>query len=226
MRPPRPAPDTSVRISPASWSAVRARACGTVVAMNDRATGASAAIMFVRSLSAMAAKTIGSFWLPVSCRYDASAAAPAGLCAASISSSLRPACGPVGGTRVKGTRSHSSRAGHSHRVRPVTIASVGHVADQRRPALEDGDRDRGVLELMASGERERQRRILAIGRRSRARRRSAPRPRGRPWRCAPPPLAAAGRRPAARRLWRCRPSRTRCPPACCRDAARDRTRST
>src|SRR4051812_32096680 len=81
--------------------------------MNSDATGTSGALMLGKSLSAIAAKTIGIGLLPVSRRYDASAAAPAGLWAASISNS------PLA------TRSHSSRAGQTQSVSPVTIASVG-----------------------------------------------------------------------------------------------------
>ena len=93
------------------------------------AAGASAAIMPFTSLSAIAANTIGICFAPVSCRYDASAAAPAGLWAASISNS--PSGLRLAGASLRdrpslrrGTRSHSSRAGHSQSVSPVTIASV------------------------------------------------------------------------------------------------------
>ena len=124
-------------------------------------------------------------------------------------------------------RSHSSRAGHSHSVRPVTIASVGDVADDRRPALEDRDRDRGVLELVPSRQRQRQRRIAAIRRSWHARRRcGAPTSRGDLGDPRGRFASAAGRSPAARPAWRCRPSRTRSPTACGRGAARDRRRST
>ncbi len=119
-------PGARARISSHSCSALRALACGTVVAMNADATGRSGVIIPFKSLSLIAAKTIGSFRLPVSCRYDASAAAPAGLCAASISRSPHRRSSPALGSRAgMGTRSHSRRAGHSHSVRPVTIASVG-----------------------------------------------------------------------------------------------------
>ena len=123
----------------------------------------------------MAAKTIGSCWLPVSCRYDASAAAPAGLCAASISSS--PCRRVRSRRRAEGTRSHSRRAGHSHSRQAGDDRLGRDVADERRPALEDRDRDRGVLELVPSGQRERQRRILRDPSSSHAHRRAAPRPR-------------------------------------------------
>ena len=87
--------------------------------MNAEATGASAAIMFFRSLSAMAANTIGSGSLPVSCRYDASAAAPAGLCAASISSSPRRAAAAIRGapaTRMGQAGDDRRRSGRGRRI--------------------------------------------------------------------------------------------------------------
>ncbi len=102
----------------------------------------------------MAAKTIGSVALPVSCRYDASAAAPAGLCAASISSS------PFGGTR-----SHSSRAGHSHSVRPVTIASVGMWPTSVDQRSRIATATAAFSSWCRPGSAERQRRILPIRRR-------------------------------------------------------------
>src|SRR5688572_1831333 len=91
--------------------------------MNIDAAGANALIMAATSLSAIAAKTIGNFGLLVSSRYDARASAPAGLCAASSSTSP-PA----------GILSHSRRAGHWQSERPATIASVEMlviVIDQR-----------------------------------------------------------------------------------------------
>ncbi len=68
--------------------------------------------MLARSLSRITARTIGRGATPASSTYDASASAPAGLCAASISSSP-----PV-------DRSHSSRAGHRASLSPVRTASL------------------------------------------------------------------------------------------------------
>ena len=79
----------------------------------------------------MAANTIGSGSLPVSWRYDASAAAPAGLCAASISSS------PSRSAR----RSHSRRAGHSH-CGQARDDRLGRRCGRRAPTSARGSRPR------------------------------------------------------------------------------------
>ena len=89
-----------------------ARSASTEVATNREAAGASARTMPSTSLSFMTASTIGSGAVLLARRYSASASAPAGLCAASSSSSPR-------GSR----RSHSRRAGHDTSVRPRTMSS-------------------------------------------------------------------------------------------------------
>ena len=71
------------------------------------------------------------------------------------------------------TEGAATRGGPATRIGSVPSRSPrSECADDRRPPLEDGDRHRRVLELMAAGERQLQRRVDAVGRRGVARRAS------------------------------------------------------
>ena len=108
--------------------------------MNDAATGESAPIMLLRSLSAMAAKTIGNGGQPVSCEIR------------------RQRRGP--GRVVRRIDQQIAVRRHVQPFeprRPLALCQARddrlgrHVRDDRRPPLENRDRHCGVVQLMTSG---------------------------------------------------------------------------